>query len=177
MTSALEAHPPRGLGFSYIMYGWNNLGVCTMNLYASRSPPGNPAQVCEDIVIHFDPRPKWSHNALFVTDDRRCGTWQHAYAPWSDQSWWWRTDKLRFRRRERHYRVALRFQVHRGWREIRSARTKSISISSRGLAIAAWIRSTVSHWASTATFTERVFQEHVISAAVWPRAKNPFYVP
>ena len=94
MTSALEAHPPRGLGFSYIMYGWNNLGVCTMNLYASRSPPGNPAQMCEDIVIHFDPRPKWSHNALFVTDDRRCGTWQHAYAPWSDQSWWWRTDKL-----------------------------------------------------------------------------------
>jgi hypothetical protein len=95
MTAALEAQPPRGLGFSYVMYGWNRLGVCTMNLYAARSPPGNPTQECEDVVIHFDPRPKWTGQpSLFITDDKRCGTWQNAYAPRSDQSWWWRTDKL-----------------------------------------------------------------------------------
>jgi hypothetical protein len=95
MTAALEAQPPRGLGFSFVMYGWNRLGVCTMNLYAARSPPGDPNRECEDVVIHFDPRPKWPGNpALFITDDKRCGTWQSAYAPTSDQSWWWVADKL-----------------------------------------------------------------------------------
>lgn len=95
MTSVLEAQPPRGIGFSYIMYGWNNLGVCTMNLFASRADTSNPTQMCDDIVIHFDPRPKWSgHPSRFITDDSRCGTWQNNYAAESDQSWWWRTDKL-----------------------------------------------------------------------------------
>jgi hypothetical protein len=94
MTNVLEAQPPRGLGFSYMMYGWNNLGVCTMNLKANRSPPDDPDRVCNDYVIHFDPRPMNFGNARFITDDKRCEDWQYAYAPANDQSWWWKTDKL-----------------------------------------------------------------------------------
>ena len=94
MTNVLEAQPPRGLGFSYMMYGWNNLGVCTMNLKANRSPPDDPDRVCNDYVIHFDPRPMNFDNPRFITDDKRCEDWQYAYAPANDQSWWWKTDKL-----------------------------------------------------------------------------------
>ena len=92
MTSALEAHPPRGLGFSYIMYGWNNLGVCTMNAPHVLRPVIRLR--CARISSSISIRGQSGRTTPFVTDDRRCGTWQHAYAPWSDQSWWWRTDKL-----------------------------------------------------------------------------------
>lgn len=181
MTSVLEAQPPRGIGFSYIMYGWNNLGVCTMNLFASRSPPGNPTQVCDDIVIHFDPRPKWSgHPSLFITDDRRCGTWQNNYAPVNDQSWWWRTDKLGSIEENDDTEWRIDFKYTAGGVEIRMGKDKeyyNLFPWSGDSGVDAITRITT---AFNANFHRAgVPGTGCYLSAVWPERapKDPFYVP
>jgi len=180
MTSVLEAQPPRGIGFSYIMFGWNNLGVCTMNLYASRSPPGNPATECEDIVIHFDPRPKWpGHASRFITDDNRCGTWQFSYAPESDTSWHWRTDKLGSIEENDDTEWRIDFKYTAGGVEIRMGKDKEY------YNLFPWSGDS---GVDAITRITKGFNTHYHRAgvpgtcylsAVWPERapKDPFYVP
>lgn len=73
-SALMKKHPPKGLGGQFIMYGVNRDGVCTMNLHTERG-------TCDDILTHFDPRPKQNQ---FITDNKRCNRWQSQYRtfPW-----------------------------------------------------------------------------------------------
>ena len=73
-SNMMKKYPPTGLNGQFIMYGVNNGGICTMNLHTQRGD-------CDDILTHFDPRPKTSS---FITDNQRCNVWQGQYEtlPW-----------------------------------------------------------------------------------------------
>ena len=70
----MKKYPPTGLNGQFLMYGVNNGGICTMNLHTQRGD-------CDDILTHFDPRPKTNS---FITDNLRCDRWQGQYEtlPW-----------------------------------------------------------------------------------------------
>jgi len=73
-SQMMKKYPPKGLNGQFIMYGENKGGICTMNLHTQRG-------TCDDILTHFDPRPK---DNQFITDNQRCKRWQGQYEtmPW-----------------------------------------------------------------------------------------------
>lgn len=68
-SAQIRSYPPTGLNGQFMMFGENKNGICTMNLHTQRG-------TCDDILIHFDPRPKTN---TFITDNQRCGVWQSQY--------------------------------------------------------------------------------------------------
>ena len=80
MTAVMKHNPPKGLGSSFMMYGTNSPGVCTLNLFAQAGC--GIAQ--DDIVLHADPRPS---QGIMIFDFLTCGSWTGDYSGWRTQAW------------------------------------------------------------------------------------------
>ena len=80
MTLVMERNPPKGVGSSFIMYGTNSPGMCTMNLYADAAC----GIATDDILMHQDPRPTQSK---IIFDFMTCNRWTGDYSGWRTQSW------------------------------------------------------------------------------------------
>lgn len=80
MTTVMASNPPVGLGSSFMMYGTNDPGVCTLNLMAKAGC--GIAQ--DDIVLHADPRP---NQGIMIFDFLTCGQWTSDYSGWRTKQW------------------------------------------------------------------------------------------